>query len=368
MICGLVAVVAAVLVAGCTGAELRAAPPIDDSTSQARARGGCAAQRIGEARCMIVTVRAAAGPDVAGWAPADFQARYKLPSSTKGAGTIVAIVEAYDNPNVASDLGQYRTQFGLGIADFTKYNQRGEQKNYPAGNTAWGVDIDLAVEMVSAACPLCTIYLVEADSNYGNDLSKSTREAVKLGAHIISIAWGCNTAACLDKRVFAHRRVTYVAAAGDAGFGAGEPATFDTVAAIGGTNLSKVSSQYSESIWSSAGGCAIGIKKPRWQHDSYCNGRIANDAAAVAEGVAFYDTYGGYGWGEVSGTSVSAPLIAGIFGLAGNASRQDGGRTFWMRKHHRDLYTPAGRCSSAYSYGQYNECVGWGTPDGIGAF
>jgi subtilase family serine protease len=312
--------------------------------------------------------RTAAGPDVAGWAPADFQARYKLPSSTEGGGTVVAIVDAYDNPNVASDLGQYRTQFGLGSADFAKYNQRGQQKNYPAGNTGWGVDIDLAVEMVSATCPLCTIYLVEANSADAGDLEAAEVEAVKLGAHIVSNGWSCSSG-CLDRRDFSHRRVTYIAAASDAGFGVAEPAGFDSVAAIGGTELSKQGSQYSESIWSdSIGGCAADYKKPKWQHDPYCKARIATDAAAVAVGIAIYDSYGVGGWGTVSGTSAAAALVAGIFGLAGNATRQDGGRTFWMQKHHRYLYTPAGQCNLGYGYGQYNECVGWGTPDGIGAF
>ena len=64
----------------------------------------------------------------------------------------------------------------------------------------------------------------------------------------------------------------------------------------------------------------------------------------------------------------AAALVAGIFGVAGDKNRQDGGRTFWLRNHHRHLYTPSGECSLGYGYGRYNECAGWGTPDGIGAF
>ena len=41
--------------------------------------------------------------------------------------------------------------------------------------------------MVSAACPNCTIYLVEANDN--NNLGTAEKEAVKLGAHIISNSW-----------------------------------------------------------------------------------------------------------------------------------------------------------------------------------
>lgn len=361
-------VVAAVVLAGCAGSQQQSSPvPFAGAAAQTQARAGCAAQHGAEARCLTVFQRAAAGPDVSGWAPADFQTRYKLPSSTKGTGEIVAVVEAYDNPNVASDLGEYRTQFGLGTADFAKYNQRGQKKNYPLGNTGWGVEIDVEVEMVSATCPLCTIYLLEANSGYASDLQAAEVEAVKLGAHIVVSGWACSSTC--DKRDFSHPHVTYIAAGDDSGNGLLEPAAFDSVAAIGGTELSKQGSQYSESIWSgSVGGCALDVAKPKWQHDSYCNGRIANDAAAVADGIAIYDTYGNGGWATVGGTSAAAALIGGIFGLAEDANRQDGGRTFWLRKHHRFLYTPSGECSFGYGYGQYNECVGWGTPDGIGAF
>jgi subtilase family serine protease len=152
------------------------------------------------------------------------------------------------------------------------------------------------------------------------------------------------------------------------------PAVFDSVVAVGGTQLSKIGSQYSETIWDpDGGGCARGIKKPKWQSivpNSVCAYRIANDTAAEAgcvQGVAMYDTYGYYGWIAICGYSVPAPLVAGIFGLAGNAIQQRGGRTFWHAKHHRDLYTLTGRCNG-YSMGQYTTCAGWGSPDGIGAF
>ena len=31
--------------------------------------------------------------------------------------------------------------------------------------------------------------------------------------------------------------------------------------------------------------------------------------------------------------SVSTPIVAGVFALAGNAASQDGGETFWEKKH-----------------------------------
>jgi hypothetical protein len=48
-----------------------------------------------------------------------------------------------------------------------------------------------------------------------------------------------------------------------------------------------------------------------------------NDVSAVADpatGAAVYDTYGQGGWLVVGGTSLSSPLIAGVYALAQNVS------------------------------------------------
>jgi subtilase family serine protease len=310
----------------------------------------------------------------AGWAPADFQARYKLPVS-RGSGQIVAIVDPFDNPNVANDVATYRTNFGLGSVTFNKYNQLGQQYNYPPGDSAWGVEEDLDVDMVSATCPKCTIYLVEANSNSGSDLQAAEAEAVSLGARIVSNSWVCYASnSCVSEHYFDSPGVEYLGAAGDSGSGlVGAPAAFDTVAAIGGTQLSKKGSSYSETIWNATGGgCATGIQKPKWQEiipNSVCSYRITNDAAAEAgcsPGVAEYDSYNYGGWITVCGTSVAAPLLAGVFGLAGNAKQQKGGMTFWRKPHQKHLYSISGGCG--YRQGKYTTCVGWGSPNGIGAF
>jgi subtilase family serine protease len=303
---------------------------------------------------------------VNGWAPGDFAARYKLPVS-QGSGQIVALVDAYDNPNVGSDVAKYRSQFGLGTGSFTKYNQKGQTSNYPPGNHNWGLEEDLDAEMVTASCPNCTIYLIEANSAYSSDLEAAEDEAVALGAHIVSNSWGCAGSTCVSKSHFDKKGVEYLASSGDGGYDVLQaPAALDSVAAIGGTVLSKSGSQYSESVWSGAGGgCATEIPKPKWQHDSFCSGRAIADASAVAWNVAEYDSYGYGGWITIGGTSVAAPLLAGVFGLAGNAAKQDGGRTFWQTKHLKFLYDVCGSSclTSQYSYGG-----GWGSPNGIGAF
>lgn len=360
----------AAILAGCGGGQASTGANLVPLQSQVTRAGVPACPNVprGQIQCLaLIQSKSGISPAVAGWAPADFQAHYKLPSGTKGSGQIVAIVDAYDNPNVANDLATYRTEFGLGTAKLFKYNQEGKQSSYPSGNAGWGVEIDLDVEMASATCPLCTIYLIEANSNDSSDLEAAEAEAVKLGAHIVSNSWVCSGYdSCVNQSDFDKPGVEYLAASGEDGLGVGAPAAFADVAAIGGTVLSKNGSQYNEVVWNgSGGGCATGIKKPKWQHDKICSGRAVGDASAVAMGVAEYDSYGYGGWLTSGGTSVSAPLLAGVFGLAGNATQQKGGRTFWESKHHKDLYDVcAGSCLfSTYSYGG-----GWGSPDGIAAF
>lgn len=327
-------------------------------------------------------------PTLAGLTPADFQSAYKLPSSTKGATQVVAIVDAYDNPAVAADLGVYRSKFGLPKANFTKYNQDGQTKKYPTPDTTWGLEEDLDVQMVSASCPNCTIYLVEADSNSATNLEKAEAQAVKLGAHIVSNSWICyGLNDCDDSTYFDTPGVVYLAAAGDDGYGTGGPMALGNVVAVGGTTLSKAEGKrgWLETAWTDTGsGCASGITKPSWQNDPDCTYRMANDVAADADpstGAAVYDTFGFGGWLVDGGTSLSTPLIAGVFALAGNATSQHGGQTFWENKHEKKTalyYVTSGNngsCSPSYfctdgtrEYRNYGGPTGWGTPNGIGAF
>jgi Subtilase family len=349
------------------------------------AHRACPAARPGWEECDLLVQAKTMGPAVAGWGPADFQAAYNLPSATKGKGVVVAIVDAFDNPNVASDLAVYRSNFGLGTANFFKYNQEGQQGHYPKGDPGWGGEIDLDVQMVSAVCPNCTIYLFEAKTNSSRNLYATEKEAQSMGATIISNSWG-GGGGNPSRDAFNTPGIVYLASAGDGGYGMQDPADFPNVVSVGGTLLSKASSTYSERTWPDTGcGCSK-VNKPSWQHDPDCKKRTGNDVSAVAMGVASYDSYPSGGWGTVGGTSVSSPMIGGIFGLANNSSKQDGGRNFWKlskKKLAKDLHaiTEGGvmGCPSSLEstylcmagtgqFGQYSGPAGWGTPNGIGAF
>ncbi len=101
-----------------------------------------------------------------------------------------------------------------------------------------------------------------------------------------------------------------------------DPADYSTVVSVGGTVLTlpaPAKATQRRCGPSSGGGCSV-VTKPSWQHDPTCSKRTGNDVAAVAASVAEYDSYGYAGWITIGGTSVSSPLLAGVIGLAGNAS------------------------------------------------
>src|SRR5205823_1868805 len=71
-----------------------------------------------------------------GWSPQDLWSAYALLAPQRGFGKTVAIIDAYDNPNVESDLAAYRSHYELPPCTtangcFRKIAQDGST-NYPA--------------------------------------------------------------------------------------------------------------------------------------------------------------------------------------------------------------------------------------------
>jgi len=329
-----------------------------------------------------------AAPVGVGYGPANLQSAYKLPSSTAGAGETVAVVDAMDDPNAASDLATYRSDWGLpacGTGCFSKVNQNGAASPLPAasGTSGWATEESLDVDMVSAICPLCHIILVEANSPTTNNLGAGVNAAVSLGADFVSNSYGgseSSSDSTFDTEFYKHAGVAVTASAGDSGFGVEYPAASQYVTAVGGTSLntSTNSRGWTETVWNGTGsGCSVDSPKPTWQTDTGCARRTNNDASAVADpntGVAVYDTYDQNGFLEVGGTSASSPIIASTFALAGTPAAG----TFpssYIYAHTSSLFDVTsgsnGSCSPAYlCTGEvgYDGPTGWGTPNGVTAF
>lgn len=348
----------------------------------------------------------AATASLAPYMASDLQSAYNLPSSLLGSRQTIAIVDAYDDPFAATDLATYRQANNLPACDtdfpcFTKVNQEGQQGSYPQADSSWAVEESLDLDMASAICPNCKLILVEADDDSIANLAAAANEAAALGANVISNSYGGSefTGESAFAADYSHPGVAVTASSGDSAFepaGAQVPASYASVTAVGGTALywAATARGWSESAWYSfpaadqgasaadgaGSGCSAYIPKPAWQHDPLCGMRTTADVAAVADPdtpVAVYDVQAG-GWIAVGGTSVAAPIIAGVYALAGNAASIGPGAS-WVYAHHSDLYdisglagtTGSGDCGGSYlcvSGPGYDGPTGWGTPDGIGAF
>ncbi len=301
----------------------------------------------------------APGSIIPGLHPSDLTTRYALPASPGGT---VAIVDAYDDPVAESDLAMYRAAFGLPPCTtangcLKKVDERGGS-SLPSLNIAWAQEISLDLDMVSAACPSCSILLVEAKSASIDDLGTGVDTAAAAGVRAISNSyyaaeWSGETS---EDAHYNHPGVPIVASAGDAPYPF-YPASSPNVISVGGTSLSKSGGTFTETPWQYGGrGCSGYETQPDYQKKlTTCKTRYAVDIAAVADpntGVAMFDSLSG-GWLVAGGTSVGAPLVAAAYALARN-----GAPPSQAYAHYTSFFDvpPAG----------FDAATGLGSPNGLG--
>lgn len=332
-----------------------------------------------------------------GYGPVQFRGAYGLPSSATTAQTI-AIVDAYDDPGIAADLNTYSGQFGLPLCNssnpcFQKVNQSGSASGpFPRADSGWSLEIALDVEIAHATCPNCRIVLVEASSSSLANLSAAVKTAARLGATEISNSYGGSEFSSELSETYAapynQPGIAVTVSSGDSGYGSfGFPAALSSVITVGGTtlNLGSGNTYGSETVWSGAGsGCSLYVTAPSWQSFlGACAGKRGTaDVAADADpntGAAVYDSVkyqGRAGWFKVGGTSLSSPLVAGVYALAGGLPAESTGASA-LYGHlgdgtvlHDVTGGSNGNCATIMCKGAsgYDGPTGVGTPLGIGAF
>jgi len=389
------------------GVSPAAAMPRGNRVAQALfIRPACAVARPGSEQCFLAywpqaAVNRALSAGLTGLAarPLGLGARairaaYKLPSRRTSHQT-VAVSIAFNTPRLAHFLAIYRKQFGLprctaASGCFRKLNQRGKAAPLPPSGvgTGWDLEATLDVSMISVACPHCRIVVVEANDPSDVNLARTEVTAARLGAQVISNSYGTreNGFALAHRNAYDQPGHTIVASSGDFGFTAANfPADLTTVTSVGGTILARAANKrgWRERVWNDfngagGSGCSAYVRKPSWQHDGHCTMRTVADVSAIAANVPIFNrTYGG--WVTVEGTSIAAPLVAGIYGLAGNGARISPRRLyrhsrsfFDITKGSNSFFEPAAQaCGNDYlcvAKKGYDAPTGLGTPDGTGAF
>ena len=127
--------------------------------------------------------------------PSDITKAYGWSSSdvNTGTGKTIAIVDAYGDPTIASNLTHFSSEFSLPACTstngcFKKVNQTGGT-SYPTETAGWDFETSLDTEYVHAMAPKAHIILVEADTS--SDISLFTAVTYAAAhAQYVSMSWG----------------------------------------------------------------------------------------------------------------------------------------------------------------------------------
>ncbi len=378
----------------------------------------------------------------AGYGPAELARGFNLPPASVGLRNNVAIVGIGAYPTLEADLAHYRSQYGLPacttsngclkIVDYHGGPALTPNLLLPSVEESYASETALDVQMASAACPNCTITMVQIPMNplkllsgaylelpgpLADDFGTAVNKAVSLGAKAVSISYGLpvglqgsylGTGA--PAQALHHPGVAIVAAAGDLGYAGSAqtwPQELPWVTSAGGITLnsSDGGQTFSKSawgrnyttngttIWLGAGsGCALDLPPAVGQPAAIaanCHGhRATSDVSADADpytGVASYITYTpnsgtGGGWIVNGGTSASSPYLAGLYARAGTAG-VDGPNTMYSAPAGsiEDIVAGTNAQNGAADCAQFAAAVctgiaGWdgptgvGVPNGLGAF
>ncbi len=293
---------------------------------------------------------------LAEFTPVQIRTAYGVNSlSVNGLGQTIAIVVAYDDPNLFQDVDAFDQEFGIQTNGPTLFAQYGAAASFltvvnqdggsslpaPDQTGDWEGEEAMDVEWAHAIAPGARIVVVETNDQNGL-LAGAALAGSLLNVCAVSMSWGAfgpggdseiPNEVSYDSEFLTpagHPGVTWIAASGDHGSNKfGYPAASPNVLTVGGTTLTlnQDNSIESETAWSgSGGGSSLYEPQPVYQM-STVNGvanRTIPDVAFDADpttGVAEFDSFGHAAndptsWTMGDGTSLGAPCWAGLIALA----------------------------------------------------
>ncbi|MGH7203914.1 MAG: Ig-like domain-containing protein [Candidatus Levyibacteriota bacterium] len=310
----------------------------------------------------------------------------------------IAIVDAYGDPNVESDLQTFDQYYGLPTCTKANgclqvINQNGQTSSLPT-RTDWIDEITLDVQTAHSLCQTCKILLVEANSSSYNDLTTATKTAASLHPSAISLSWGGSESSGVSSAPsYSSPGIPVIASSGDDGYnilsgrtsGVSFPASLPNVVAVGGTTLTVNSddSYAGESVWNGTGsGCASlssatanQTNLAAWSLTGCGTKRGVVDMAADADPSTGVAVYFNRRWAYYGGTSLAAPIIASAFALNGGIKSTSIATNVlyanYSPTNYHDITTGTnGTCSTTMCIGSlgYDGPTGLGTLNGLGAF
>ena len=306
-------------------------------------------------------------PVAGAFAPSQIQTAYTLTSLgivNQGQGQTIGIVDEFHDPNIIADANVFSARYGLpqfnvgGGPTLTVVKDTffGPVPNSPSGFNDTSIETSLDVEWAHAVAPKANILLIEVPATGGlanqfAQLLHGVQLAAIRGASVVSLSYGysetnvfASPGTFIDIPALYAQNQTYLAngAASNVAvtISSGDytlplyPSSSPNAISIGGTALHLTASgQYSfETAWggpatsgAGGGGTSAFYSTPGYQGSNgvtFAGKRATPDISLVADpatGVSVYDSYGSNAaspWSSVGGTSLAAPLFAGILSIA----------------------------------------------------
>ena len=353
--------------------------------------------------------------------PTQFHTAYQLPCTPGGTvssicsqpssfGPTVAIVVAGNyseyGETIEQSLANYDSYYGLPTCTAANgclqvVNESGASTPLPS-DLGWDNEIGLDVETVHMVCQTCKIVLVEASSSYDYDLADSESTAATFNPVAISNSWGGSEYDdAVNDPKFNLPGIAVIAATGDDGsdIPADWPAGLPDVIGAAGTSLTlnTDNTRASETVWyDSGGGCSTtydsglygGYLAPTWQKSlpnwstAGCGqykayGDVSVDADPdTGEAINVANSSGLDQWVTAGGTSLSSPLVAGMFGLVGKVPSGVTASSIPYSSNTSSNFYDITSGNDCTSYGSsectagtgFDEPSGLGSPNGLGGF
>ncbi len=332
-----------------------------------------------------------------GLIPAQVLASLGVKAGSYGSN-IIAIIDAYDNPNALKDFNAFSKQFNLPQETSTKVTattnkvfqvvyQNGKK---PASGlfTGWDVESALDIEWAHAMAPNAKIILFEAQDESDNLYLTVNAAVATAGVKEVSMSWGggeFTTENTYDTYFPTGKGVTFFAATGDSGawpaygFLPIYPATSPNVIACGGTTVATDNNgkylyqiPWGEGPQSGGGGGPSQVEnRPSYQvgvKNTDPVYRSTPDIAAVADpytGPAMYEDSNG-GWFVVGGTSAATPILAGLVNAAGNFKSDSVAELTYLYKNAKTSVVDIQYGFNGYfALPGYDFATGLGVPKGL---
>ena len=314
-------------------------------------------------------IRAQAASGTVVYWPSDIKAAYNLPAEG-GSGTTIAIVDAYNNPKVSSDLSYFSSYNKLATPSLTIH----KMSMFIQSDSNWGMEESLDVQWAHAIAPGAKILLVEAVSaNLGDLLNAVDYARSQTGVVAVSMSWGGSEFSgetSYDSYFTSATGVQFFASSGDTGGAIIWPSSSTNVISVGGTSLTNTNGVWSESAWSGSGGGVSSYEPVSSGQATASLGyqyKATPDVSYNADpttGFAVYDTYMSIpGWYVVGGTSAGAPQWAAIQALSKSVSSTSLYTIYKSSTYATDFRDVTSGTSGSYSAGTgYDLCTGIGSP------